>query len=235
MSLGNRWQSAGFVGVLMLDTRFPRPLGDIGNPDTFSQHGLPSRHMIVTGAQAHAVVRGPRGNWLPEFMAAARQLEREGAALITTTCGFLAEFQPALQAAVRVPVLSSALLQCQDHLRCGIVTFDARALTPAVLGPVGAQPDTPVEGLSEGSELHRVIYGDLPTLDMARARDDVVAAAQQLVRRCPDIDTIVLECANMPPYRDAVARATGRQVLDALTLVLAFRPLSIPSSSQETP
>jgi hypothetical protein len=49
----------------------------------------------------------------------------------------------------------------------------------------------------------------------------VVAAALELVRRHPGVTEIVLECTNMPPYRDAVARATGRAVHDIETLLLA--------------
>lgn len=212
-------QAGGWIGVLMLDTRFARPLGDIGNPVTFTALGLAARHVIVRGASAAGIVRGPRQRWLADFIDAAQTLEREGAALITTTCGFLAEFQPQLQAAVRIPVLSSALLQCRGLTAVGIVTFEAAALSPAVLAGAGVPPDMPVEGLSPDSELQRVVYGDWPTLDTAAAQADVVAAAQRLLQRHPHLDTLVLECANLPPYRDAVAQATGRRVLDALTLI----------------
>jgi len=211
--------ATGCVGVLMLDTRFPRPMGDIGNPDTFAQLGITARHMIVRGAHANDIVRGDRQRWLAEFVSAAQALARQGCTLITTTCGFLAEFQPLLQQAVQVPVLSSALLQCAAHAPCGIVTFDASALTTEVLDAVGVPPGTPLEGLLPGCELQRVIYGDLQALDVDSARADVVQAAQRLCQRHPDLTTLVLECANMPPYRDAVAQATGCKVLDGLTLV----------------
>ena len=203
----------------MLDTQFPRPIGDIGNPATFTRLGIAARHMIVRGAHADDIVRGDRQRWLADFVSAAQALAQEGCTLITTTCGFLAEFQPLLQQAVRVPVLSSALLQCAAHAPCGIVTFDASALTPSVLDAVGVPPGTPVEGLTPGCELQRVIYGDQLQLDTTLACADVVLAAQRLCRRHPGLTTLVLECANMPPYREAVAQATGCTVFDALTLV----------------
>ena len=47
----------GFMGVLMLDTRFARPLGDIGNPLTFAELGIPVRYATVTGASPQRIVQ----------------------------------------------------------------------------------------------------------------------------------------------------------------------------------
>ncbi len=52
--------------------------------------------------------------------------------------------------------------------------------------------------------------------------DDTVAAARRLVATHPDLGAIVLECANMPPYRAAVAEAIGLPVFDAASLVAWF-------------
>ena len=46
------------IGILMLDTAFPRYLGDVGNPDTFDH---PVIYGIVPGATPDAVVRGAGG------------------------------------------------------------------------------------------------------------------------------------------------------------------------------
>ena len=43
------------LGLLMLQTRFPRPPGDIGHPATFT---FPVRRVVVQGASPAAVVRG---------------------------------------------------------------------------------------------------------------------------------------------------------------------------------
>ncbi len=37
----------GFIGLLWLDTAFPRPVGDVGNPNTFD---VPVRSRIVRAA-----------------------------------------------------------------------------------------------------------------------------------------------------------------------------------------
>jgi Asp/Glu/hydantoin racemase len=48
---------------------------------------------------------------------------------------------------------------------------------------------------------------------------DVAGAARRLVGAHRDVGAIVLECANMPPYRAAVETATGLPVYDAAQLV----------------
>ena len=51
---------------------------------------------------------------------------------------------------------------------------------------------------------------------------DVVAAARRLVEGYRDVGAVVLECANMPPYSNAVRDATGLPVHDAADLVRWF-------------
>lgn len=216
-----RSSMTSFVGVLMLDTRFPRPPGDIGSPQTYARAGIPVRFLTVAGASPARVVQQADPSLIEPFVAAAWRLAQEGAALITTSCGFLASFQDALAAAVPVPVLTSSLLQAGSLARPGIVTFDAAALGPHILRAAGVPAGTPVAGVRPGCEFHRRILANDTTLDFAEAERNVVEAAERLVQQHPEVGNLVLECTNMPPYRDAVARATGRPVHDIETLVLA--------------
>ncbi|HXF45783.1 MAG TPA: aspartate/glutamate racemase family protein [Burkholderiaceae bacterium] len=215
-----------FLGILMLDTRFPRPPGDIGNPGTFA---FPVRYAVVQGASPHLAVRGNAAGLLEPFIAAGRRLAAEGALGIATSCGFLALYQRELAAALAVPVATSALLQLAwlrpllaPGQTAGVVTIDAAALSGRHLAAVGAEVDVPVEGVAPQSELARRVLGDETTLDLAAAERDVVDAARRLVARRPDVAAIVLECTNMPPYARAVAAATGRPVFDAVTLLTWF-------------
>ena len=43
--------------------------------------------------------------------------------------------------------------------------------------------------------------------------------AERLLAREPRIDTLVLECTNLPPYAPALRAATGLPVLDVVTLL----------------
>ncbi len=207
---------APFLGVLMLQTRFPRPPGDVGHPASFT---MPVRHRVVDGASPLRVVRGTDTALLAPFAEAARALVAAGAAAITTSCGFLVRFQQALQAALPVPVWTSSLLKLPELPQPGVITVDATALTAAHLAAAGAAADTPVEGLAPGCAFQRTLLHDLPALDGAAAEAEVVAAAQRLLARAPGLQTLVLECTNMPPYAAAVQRATGRPVHHLLTLV----------------
>jgi hypothetical protein len=210
----------GFLGILMLETRFPRPPGDIGNPETFARAGIPVRFAVVAGASPARIVQAADPNLLRPFVDAAVRLAAEGARIISTSCGFLARYQSDLAAAVRVPVWTSSLLECRRFTRPGIVTFDRVALGRAVLWAAGVADGTPVEGLDPGCELHRRILSNDDVLDLEAAERNVVAAARRLVARHPSVTDLVLECTNMPPYRDAVARATGRGVHDIETLLI---------------
>jgi Asp/Glu/hydantoin racemase len=208
------------LGLLMLQTRFPRPLGDVGHPRTF---GFDVRRRVVLGATPERVARGRDAAMMQPFIDAARELMAEGCDAIATSCGFMAIWQRELQAALPVPVWSSALLQLAEQQRssrrCGVITIEAASLGPAHWLGVGADPATPVEGITPGSPLHRTLLLDLPTLDVADAQQQVLAAAQRLRLRHPEIETLVLECTNLPPYAPALRAATGLPVLDIVTLL----------------
>ncbi|MBL8664260.1 MAG: hypothetical protein JNM29_15625 [Candidatus Odyssella sp.] len=210
------------VGIIMLDTHFPRPPGDIGNPETFGGRAL---YETVPGAVANRVVRAgaPDPALLAPFLAARDRLVRAGAGLVTTSCGFLIRFQPALAAGCPSPVIASSLVAlpalAARHGRVGVVTIHSGRLTPDYLAAAGAEPDTPVEGTEAGSEITRKLLGDAPDLDFAAAGRDVVEAGLRLRTRVPGLAAVLLECTNMPPYRAALAAALGLPVFDILTVL----------------
>ena len=206
----------GCLGVLMLETRFPRLAGDIGHPASLP---MPMLHRTVAGASPRRVVHGQDRRLLEPFIAVGLSLVEAGATAITTSCGFLVLFQDELQAALPVPVWTSSLLKLPELRRPGILTVDADALGPAHLRAAGAEPGVPIEGLAPGCHLQQTLLDDRPELDRSRAEADAVAAARRLVARHPEIDAIVLECTNLPPYAAAIAGATGLAVHDLRTLL----------------
>ena len=51
---------------------------------------------------------------------------------------------------------------------------------------------------------------------------DLIDASRSLVERDPDVGALVLECANMPPYAAAIARALRIPVYDWYSMVCWF-------------
>jgi Asp/Glu/Hydantoin racemase len=214
------------LGILSLDTAFPRVRGDVGCAETFD---FPVKYATVEGADPEEIVHRGSDHALPRFVRAAEGLVEGGCIGIATTCGFLVRWQRELAAALPVPVLTSSLLALPLIARTlpaertiGIVTYSADALTPAVLEAAGASPYTPVEGVDPAGCFARTIRHGASRLDSAKMSADVVDAARQLVAHHHDIGAIVLECANMPPYRDAVVAATEVPVFDAAQLLTWF-------------
>ncbi len=212
------------LGILMLNTRFPRPPGDIGNPETFP---YPVRYRVIELATVDRIVNadGPTGPVMDAFVEAACDLVDEGVASLTTSCGFMAIAQKELAGRCPVPVLTSSLCQVplvQSTLtagkRVGVITIDSRQLTAAHFVGVGAPTDLPIEGV-EGGELAEAIQRDLTSLDVSKAEADVVAAGKRLLGKSPDVGAIVLECTNMAPYARTLAKAIGLPVYDIIGLL----------------
>ncbi len=213
------------VGVLILDTQFPRVVGDIGNAQTFP---FPVRYHRVTGAAPDLVVRRGAEGLLPAFVEGARELEREGVGAITTSCGFLVKLQRQLVEAVRIPVFTSSLLMVPlvarmlpAGRRVGIMTVNASTLTPEHMTGAGIGPEIPlaVIGMETEKEFTRVLLDDEPELDVERAREEHVRVARRFTSQHSDLGAIVLECTNMPPYADDIRRETGLPVFDIVSLI----------------
>jgi len=215
------------LGILMLEARFPRIPGDMGNGTTWP---FPVLYRVVKGASPERVVLQGAKGLLPDFIAAARELVDLGAEGLTTNCGFLSIFQKEIAAAVGVPVATSSLMQVpwvQATLppgkRVGLVTVSGSTLTPAHLEGAGVPLDAPMVGTEGGQEFFRVlIKAEKQDLDIGLAEQDVVEAGKGLVARHPDIGAIVLECTNMPPYAAALQAAIGMPVYDIYSMITWF-------------
>ena len=212
------------LGILMLEARFPRIPGDMGNATTWP---FPVLYRVVRGATPERVVLNAAAGLLDDFLAAAEELVADGAEAITTNCGFLSLFQAELAAHVRVPVATSALIQVpwvQAMLppgrRVGIITVSAQSLTPRHLTAAGVPADTPIVGTEHGREFFRVLVrGEKQEMDVARAAADILDAGRVLVSHHADIGALVLECTNMPPYAFALRERLGLPVFDIYSLI----------------
>jgi len=221
------------IGILMIEGRFPRPPGAIGNSLSFN---FPVLHHIVPGGTGEVVVRqvsrlSPSSKQLQQVMApwiaGAKELERQGCRAITTSCGFAILFQEQLAAAVSVPVWSSSLLLAPfissgltRGKKLGIITAEASAITPSHFTAAGINPERcAVIGMEGCSEFAATTWNDQPFMDISKVEDEAVSVAQRLVSECDDLGAILLECSLLPPYAAAIQKATNLPVFDFTHLI----------------
>lgn len=220
------------VGILMLETRFPRIPGDIGNAGTWP---FPVLYKVVRGASPDHVVRRGAVGLLDNFITAGRELVADGADGITTNCGFLALFQDQLAAAVGVPVASSSLMQVPmvqgllpPERRVGVLTISKATLTPEHLSASGVPQDIPIVGTEGGREFSRAILDDEAVLDVELARADMIDAGRRLIEEFPDTGAMVLECTNMVPFAPDLRQTFGLPVFSIYSFVTWFQAGLMP-------
>ena len=211
------------IGILLLDTKFPRVPGDIGNASTFD---FPVRIRMIPGATAQCIVLEGDESVLPKFVEAAKELEAAGVRAITTSCGYLTTFQEALINAVNIPVFTSSLLQVPmvsrmlpKGRRVGILTIDSRRLTDVCLKAAGITNE-PIIIL--GSEEVPEFYNTYPRggleIDPEKVEKAVIGMVKQLAQKNPDLGAIVCEAINYAPYAAGVQEATGLPWFDIVDL-----------------
>jgi Asp/Glu/hydantoin racemase len=211
----------------MLDAKFPRIPGDMGNAITWD---FPVLYRIVRGASPDLVVRHGAPDLLEPFLAAAHDLVQDGADGITTNCGFLSLFQSRIAQSVGVPVATSSLMQVPAvnallpaEKRAGILTISASTLTSGHLVAAGVPLDTPIGTTENGRAFTRAILDNQLELDVDACRQDNVTAAREMVAAHPDLGAIVLECTNMTPYAAAIRDAVGLPVFSMASFVNWFQ------------
>ncbi|QSQ08372.1 hypothetical protein H0A61_00694 [Koleobacter methoxysyntrophicus] len=211
------------IGILMLDTRFPRAVGDIGNALSFP---FPVKYKKIKFALPERVVKEADITLLEPFIEGARELEREGVKAITTSCGFLAMFQNQLAASVNIPVFTSSLIQVPfifkimgSRGKVGIITASKASLTQKHFESVGIKKiPIVVTGMDDMEEFSRVFLGNEEDLDFEKCEKEMEIKSLQLIKENPDVKSIVLECTNMSPFRKRIQKVTQRPVFDIITL-----------------
>lgn len=221
------YNTYGFtIGVLMLQSRFPRIPGDTGNASSFN---YPVRLRVVEKADYKRLVLERDPTLLQPFLEATRELEAEGVKAITTNCGYLALFQKELAAAVNVPVFTSSLMlvpmvssMLGPDQKVGIMTVNAAALGEPHFNGVGwTSEDYPVVvvGMENEPLFTKVFAENRLEFDVDQMETDMVNVARRLVAEHLDVGAIVFECTNMPPYAHAVQKAVGLPIFHIFSLI----------------
>ncbi|MFD6157047.1 aspartate/glutamate racemase family protein [Nocardia sp. NPDC060256] len=221
------------IGVLCLDTAFTKIPGHIRNRTTFD---FPVIYQVVQGATPQRMVTEADPTLLEPFIIAAKELEAQGAAAITSGCGFLVIFQQQLADAVQIPLYSSSLIQVPmvhrmlaADRKVGLLVAKKEALTQRHLQAVGAE-SVPicVAGMDAQPEFREVILeGRRNNLDADRLGREVLHEIDQLAAANPEMGALVIECTDLVPYGHAIQSRLRIPVFDIVTLTeMVHRSLS---------
>jgi hypothetical protein len=219
------------IGILCWETEgCPRGLeqleelpGNSTNPKTFK---FPVKYRRVKGANIHTILENPCQSALRAMIREARLVEEEGLRAITTSCGFNALFQSELADSVRVPVFTSSLMQIpliQKMLKkvqtIGVITAKKSSLTERHLKNVGIDDEIllHIEGLESCTEWNKIFLAPEEDIDISMVEKDIVDIACSM-KKTSDIGAFVLECTDLPPFSDAIRKATDCPVFDFVTL-----------------
>jgi Asp/Glu/hydantoin racemase len=213
------------VGVIALDSRFPKPPGHIKNPGSLQFPILYSPR--VEGVTVARLLREPGDSVLELCLNAARYLEDEGAGAITGSCGFLALYQRQIADAVSVPVFASSLIQVPmitqmigRGRRVGVMTASAESLTPTHFQAVGADIESvSIVGMDNHPEFRDVILdGKRDDLDLVKIEAELLDAADQLNQQTPDLGAVILECTDMSHFASRIQARLSVPVFDLTSL-----------------
>lgn len=210
------------IGILLLDTIYPRIPGDVGNATTYP---FPVRFKIVKGIHLEDIIcEKPDISVCRRYIEEAKELEAEGVRAITTSCGYFIYFQDEIAEAVNVPVFTSSLIQVPlvakmlgKGKRVGIICANSKSLTTAHLRKAGID-DSMLVAVAGMDRNWSIVRGQDPKKRLDGFERALPKVAKGLVSKYPDIGALVFECTNFAPGAAAVQEATGLPVFDIVTL-----------------
>ncbi|GMM29410.1 hypothetical protein DAMA08_021550 [Martiniozyma asiatica (nom. inval.)] len=218
------------LGALCLDYTddIHRPPGDAIVPESYK---FPVIRQMVNNATLWNVVDGDSFSEekLQAYVDACNKLEEKGCIGIITSCGFLAQIQSRLASRINIPVATSSLIQVPFILatmspkkKVGVITFDPSVLSKTHFNGVGVTDElysrVIVAGSKPNGPLQGIIVDGAPYVH-EELEKEFVDIAKELVSSNKDIGAIVLECTQMPPFANAIQKAVGLPVYDAVTMI----------------
>lgn len=197
--------------------------GNSTNQETFT---FPVKFSRIKGANIHTILENPCQKVLQSMISEACKMEEQGIKAITTSCGFNSILQKELADSVNIPVFTSSLLQIpllQNMLgkqqTVGVITAKKSALSEQHLENAGVNKQMPIQiqGLETCTEWNKIFSSPDEDIDVSTVKNDIVSMACSMME-LSDIGAFVLECTDLPPFSNAVRKATGRSVFDFVTL-----------------
>lgn len=155
-------------------------------------------------------------------------LEAKEVSGITGDCGFMMAFQPIARKIATVPVFMSSMVQCpmislafDKYDKILILTANSKTLLPQkdhLLTHCGfnvCDDRFVIRGCQDIPGFDAVAKGEKVNVEFVTP--GMVKMVLGLIDTQPSIRSICLECTELPPYSDALRKATGLPVFDAIT------------------
>ncbi|WP_290698446.1 aspartate/glutamate racemase family protein [Amphritea sp.] len=212
------------MGVISLESYFPKPAGHIKHPGSFD---FPILYKTVKGATIDRLIGERDPELLKPFIEAAQELEREGVKAITGSCGFLALHQKEIADAVDVPVFMSSLIQVplvsrflKRDQKVGVVVANSDALSEDHLKGVGITDEAiMVAGMQHQKQFSEVIlHGNTDDLDMDLFEEELSSVIQSMLDESPEVGAIVLECTDLSHFAPILQQRFGLPIFDLSSL-----------------
>jgi len=211
------------IGIVVLETWYPLLPGNVANASTFD---FPVRYKILREATVERIMRADP-LLLDMIIQAGHEFEQEGVRAMVGACGYFANYQREVAAALNIPVFLSSLLQAPMIYRSlkpeqlvGILFANAKAVNQTMLEACGITSDIPVAylGMEDQPEFRNILeYGGQFHYDKFEA--EVVSRARQLVDENPDVGAILLECSDLPPFARSVQEVVKLPVFDFISMI----------------
>ena len=210
------------LGIIMLDCKFPRPVGDVGNARTFP---FPVAYEVLHEVPPVELTTEGKPEAVELLLKAARKLESMGVRAIMTSCGLLIRYQKQLTQAVKIPVASSSLLLLpliggiiSAEKKIAVISSKISSLPMEVIETSGWRETgrVVIAGLEDCDVFNRSINRQLPPyeMDMEVLYSELLGVCKNLLLREPDVAALLLECTNLGPYSDRLRNDLGLPVFD---------------------
>ena len=219
-----RYVTGFSVGILYTDENsYPVIPGNVAN---YSTYPFPVHYKLVPDCTAERLLNNDR-SLEKGIIEAVKQLQSEGAKVISSACGFFGNFQEQAANAVDIPVYLSSLVQLpliqvglKPRQKIGILTAYEKGLTDSLLKTCGVtdRSNLVIGDLSKGEEFSLISNG-AGTFQNEKLQDEIVKKAVELTTKYSGIGAILLECSDLPPYAFAIQQAVQLPVYDFITLI----------------
>lgn len=218
------------IGIAIMDRKFPRPVGDLGNALSFPFPVIYETVIGVNNMPARSI--SETHEFFQPLYESCMRLVDKGATAITTTCGYAALLQARLSAALPVVFAASALVQIPSILamlggnrKVAVLAARGKSLTAEHMLSTGISEAhlsrIEIIDLQDAPTFRAAILdrpGELP-LDLTAASIEIAGLCKATAARDPLIAGFVGECSNMGTYSHAIQAATSLPVWDSVGLV----------------